>query len=81
VVRDRPVVTKLTLEIPRPFENPSYPKGPPRTFAQNGGTECDIVMGFSLSALRMKGASNGVMTSIAAPPGGSAEDGKLEKIV
>ena len=38
-------------------------------------------MGFSLAAIRMKGASNGVMVSMAAPPGGSIKYGKLEKMV
>jgi hypothetical protein len=36
-------------------------------------------MGFSLTATRMNGASNGVMVSTAAPPGGSIKYGELEK--
>jgi hypothetical protein len=38
-------------------------------------------MGFSLFAIRIKDASNGVIASMAAPPGGSINHGKLEKMV
>ena len=38
-------------------------------------------MGFALFALRIKDASNGLIASMAAPPGGSINHGKLEKMV